>query len=121
MTLRFALLAPVVALSLAAAAPVRAESELAGEWKGVADGQTSFTMHLAEEDGALVGTMDIPSQGVQAARVEAKAEGDSLEGRVTMADGSETTFAGKRAEDGSVSGTYQQPHNSGSFEMKRVE
>jgi len=121
MTLRHALLTALFALPLAAAAPVQAEPGLAGEWKGVADGHMSFTMRFAEEDGAFVGTLDIPAQGIQGARVEAKAEGDGLTGRFTLADGTEGTFAGKWADGGGYAGTYEQPGASGSFEMKKAE
>lgn len=121
MTRRNAVLISLGALLLVMGPVARADSGFAGEWKGMSDGQASFTMLLSEEHGVLGGTIDIPAQGVSGAKVECQAEGDSLEGRFTFPDGSETTFSGKRAEDGSVTGTYEQGYNSGSFTMKRVE
>lgn len=114
------LLLPLVALSLAAIPSLRADSGFAGEWKGQSDGETPFAMHLVEEDGVLSGTIDVPSQGTKDVPLELKVEGSRISGSFTLSDGTKTSFQGVRAEDGTVSGAYQQDYNSGTFEMRRV-
>ena len=92
-----------------------------GTWKGYADSATAFAMTIAETDGKLTGSIDIPSQGATGRPLALEADGTTLKGSFTLGDGTETSFTGTLQEDGSVTGSYTQSETSGSFSMKLSE
>lgn len=107
----------------AEAVPVAAEAaapSLAGRYIGslsVAGMELEIVVNLSEENGAYVGTIDIPQQGAAAIplrdiRIEPPAFA------VTMLEGAQAaTFAGEIDAEGAISGTFTQSGFEGSFTL----
>lgn len=95
-----------------------AQVGFAGRWDGAIEvmGQKlQIAVSLAEEGGALTGTIDIPQQGARGLRlVNLRAAGDAVHFELQAGPGNVAVFDGRRAGDRIV-GTFEQAGVKGTF------
>lgn len=97
-------------------------AKIVGDWEGLADGQSEFSMTIGREDGEFTGFVNIPGMSVyQGPLTGLTFEDDKLTGFFDLGGGTELVFTGVIQEDGSVSGSYDAGGDYGTFVMGRIE
>jgi hypothetical protein len=102
-----------------------AQQSIDGTWEGVASSDpnetVSFSIVFKTEGGTLKGTIDIPDLGVAGlALSDLNFDGKTLSFTVPLPDGAIPCGA-KLNEDGSISGTYDQGGQAGTFTMRKAQ
>ena len=112
-----------VVLVLPAFALPLADTSIEGAWEGVAlapqNPEISFSVVFKSEEDAWKGTMDVPSEGMTGlALQDVSFDGKKLEFVIPVPEAAVSCSA-ELQEDGTISGTFEQAGQTGTFKMKR--
>jgi hypothetical protein len=102
-----------------------AQQSIDGTWEGVASTDPnetiSFSIFFKTEGGTLKGTIDIPDLGVAGlALSDLSFDGKTLSFTVPLPEGAVPCTASLN-EDGSISGTYDDRGQTGTFTMRKTQ
>lgn len=100
-----------------------AQGRMAGRWEGAIEvmGQKlQVGISLAEEGGALAGTIDIPQQGAKGLRlINVRVAGPAVHFELQAGPGNVAVFDGQRAGD-RIAGTFEQAGVKGTFAIAQA-
>ena len=114
-----------VVLVLPAFALPLADTSIEGTWEGVASGPQNpgipFSVVFKSEENAWKGTMDVPSEGMTGLLLQDVSFDGKKLGFVIPVPEAAVTCSAEVQEDGTISGTFEQAGQTGTFKMKKQE
>lgn len=104
---RRSVIALAAAFSLVAfAVPVVAQDDITGSWEGLIAGQLTMIFNIAEADGVLSATLDVPAQNAADLPLDSITwDGASLRMTLDMVGG---VYEGTLQDDGTIAGQWNQ-------------